>query len=395
MRKVLILITVLFGALQLQAQDSTVVFPPFARAITEQTGFAPVSGNALEIISDGPYMLERLLEDLSGAQESIELEFYWIKADKAGRQVREVLMERMAAGVPVRIIVDNVTAPIEPVAFYDKLRKAGARLYFWTDPEKRLWTIIGEVGIRDHRKIAVIDHRVCYTGGMNISNDIYRWADTQIRLEGPIAVDFLRLFEQHWTVVSGEEAPLAAPARAASAGNALAQLLPSQDNLLEETFVQAIDSARHYIWLRTPYFCPPAAIREAMKNAAARGVDVRLMVPDKGDWRFMNEITKSYYQELLDAGIRVYENRHIYNHGKTFVSDDCLSYCGTVNMDERSFHTNYEDAVLFYDKGTAARFRELFLLQQEDCHEITPEDCKAGCLRKGMRGMIRRFSPIL
>ena len=216
-RCVLIFLAVLLN-LSLQAQQIPLVDGPYA----------PVAGNALEIISDGPYMLDRLLEDLRGAQESIELEFYWIKADKAGRQVREVLMERLSAGVPVRVIVDNVTAPIEPVAFYDKLRKAGAQLHFWTDPNKRIWTIIGEIGVRDHRKIAVIDHRICYTGGMNLSNDIYRWADTQIRLEGPVAVDFLRLFEEHWTLVSGTPAPETWPAPAAPAGTSPA--LPARRN---------------------------------------------------------------------------------------------------------------------------------------------------------------------
>lgn len=383
MRKSLLISLMALLLLPLRAQQPPLVDGPFA----------PVEGNSLEIISDGPYMLDRLLDDLRGARESIELEFYWIKADKAGRQVREVLIERLRAGVPVRIIVDNVTAPIEPVAFYDKLRKAGAQLHFWTDPDKCLWTILGEIGVRDHRKIAVIDSRVCYTGGMNLSNDIYRWADTQIRLEGPVAVDFRRLFEKHWAQLGSTPAPEKAPA--APAGPSLAQLLPSGGKLLEEAFLRALDGARDYIWLRSPYFCPPAPIREAMKAAAARGVDVRLMVPDKGDWRFMNEITKSYYQELVDAGIRVFENRHVYNHGKTFVSDDWLSYCGTVNLDERSFYTNYEDAVLFYDAHSAAGFKALFLEQQEACHEITPEDCAASCFRKGVRGMIRWFAPLL
>lgn len=391
MRKSALIFFLMLLLLPLQAQKRSWFW---ADTLAARTGFAPVAGNALEIISDGPYMLERLLEDVRSAQESIELEFYWIKVDQAGRQLREALVERMQAGVPVRIIVDNVTAPIEPVAFYDNLRKAGAELYFWTDPDKRLWTVLQEVGVRDHRKIAVIDSRICYTGGMNISNDIYRWADTQIRLEGPIARDLRNLFEQHWALFSDTRVP-ESRASAEKHGTALAQLLPSQDNLLEETFVKALYAARDYFWLRSPYFCPPDRIRYAMKAAAARGVDVRLMVPDKGDWRFMNEITKSYYQELLDAGIKVYENRHIYNHGKTFVSDDWLSYCGTVNLDERSFHTNFEDAVLFYDAESAAGFRALFLEQQAACHEITPEDCKAGCYRKGVWNLIRWFSPML
>ena len=383
MRKLLSIGLLILLNLSLRAQQIPLVDGPFA----------PVEGNALEILSDGPGMLERLLGDLRSAQHSIELEFYWIKADKAGRQVREAVAERIKAGVPVRIIVDNVTAPIEPVAFYDKFRQLGAELYLWTDPNKRLWEILPEVGIRDHRKLAVIDRRICYTGGMNLSNDLYRWADTQVRLEGPVAADFLALFEQHWALFSDTRVP-DAPA-AEPAGTSVAQLLPSGDNLLEEAFVRALDGARNYIWLRSPYFCPPDRIREAMKAAAARGVDVRLMVPDKGDWRFMNEVTKSFYQELLEAGIRVYENRHIYNHGKTFVSDDWLSYCGTVNLDVRSFHTNYEDAVLFYDAGSAASFKELFLQQQAECHEITPEDCRANFLRRGIRGFIRWFSPIL
>ena len=180
-------------------------------------------------------------------------------------------------------------------------------------------------------------------------------------------------------------------------GTALVQTVGtvSRDTTLTQLYVQKLAEAKEYFYLQTPYFGPPLQVLQALKDAAARGVDVRLLFPEKCDWGFMNSLTRDYIPELIASGIRVFVFNGVYDHSKLFVSDDRIASCGTVNLDGRSFHTNWEDALLFHDRESALQVKESYLNVQAECAEMDASYPQAKGLSKAWRKFLRKIYRIL
>lgn len=342
--------------------------------------------NRIGIIHSGREYLSSLLEDISSARESIEMEYYWFSTDSAGRAVRDALIRKAQEGVRVRILFDNMVTPFARVSFYDTLRKAGAEVHYVHDfskmgPFRSLGSIFT---MRDHRKIVVIDRRIAYTGGMNLCMESIRWKDTQVRVEGPAAAVLLSTFRPETEIPEGTPgAPLQV------------QVITSEKEAsMESLYVRILDQAKDYFYIQTPYFCPPKNILTAMKAASARGVDVRIILPERSDWGFMNEISRDHFEDLLSAGIGVFLYDDNYDHTKSFVCDDSISCIGSMNLDNRSFHINKEVALFVYDNafsvGLAGYFRQL----QTDSFPVRPGDSVARGIHKPYRAFLRALSPL-
>ncbi len=359
---------------------------------------APVGGNDFWMTKSGEEYLNRLLEDLDQAQSTIEMEYYWFDADKAGNLVRDAIVRKAQEGVQVRILVDNLVTPGSPEFFFERMRKAGADVQYVHDFEKLCLgqSVVSFFGFRDHRKLVIIDGSIAYTGGINFNNQtIYVWKDTQVRIEGPAAAQVRAIFEQAWGHFTGGTA---APAiQAKKAGNAVVQAWStvSRDTTLTHLYVEKLNEAKDYFYLQSPYFGPPQPVLKALKDAAARGVDVRLLFPTECDWGFMNSLTQDYIPELAAAGIRVFLFGGVYDHSKLFVTDDRLASCGTVNMDGRSFHTNWEDTLLFYDKESVLKVKESYLRVEAECTEMDATYPQAKGLSKAWRKFLRKIYRIL
>lgn len=352
--------------------------------------FPVVDGNSLWCTRSGEEYIDRLLEDIASAQKSIEIEYYWFAADNTGTRVRDALMAKAREGVAVRVVMDNLISPLAPVSFYDKLRAAGATVLFVHDFKKmNAWDAITSfLRERDHRKIVVIDCEIAYTGGINFyDNAVYKWEDAQIRLQGPIAAQLRSQFMEAWELAGGEN--LEPSAEIAPCGTVSARAVGKQkEPPLDGVFVEAIEAANEYFYLQTPYFAPPESILQALKDCAARGVDVRLLIPLKSDWEFMNELTRDYLPELSEAGVHILVKDSKYDHGKVFISDDRIASCGTINMDYRSLVTNWENTVLFYDTGSVLLFKNTFLELSSSATEQHGADF---VLHRGPRKLWRRF----
>ena len=359
---------------------------------------APVGGNDFWMTKNGEEYLNRLLEDLDQAQSTIEMEYYWFDADKAGNLVRDAIVRKAREGVQVRILVDNLVTPGSPEFFFERMRKAGADVQYVHDFDKLCLgqSVASFFGFRDHRKLVIVDGSIAYTGGINFNNQtIYVWKDTQVRIEGPAAAQVRAIFEQAWGHFTGGTA---APAiQAKKAGNAVVQAWStvSRDTTLTHLYVEKLNEAKDYFYLQSPYFGPPQPVLKALKDAAARGVDVRLLFPTECDWGFMNSLTQDYIPELAAAGIRVFLYDGVYDHSKLFVTDDRLASCGTVNMDGRSFHTNWEDTLLFYDKESVLRVKESYLRVEAECTEMDATYPQAKGLSKAWRKFLRKIYRIL
>jgi cardiolipin synthase len=317
------------------------------------------------------------------------------------------------------------------------MKKAGVEVVKFTKSHIPFINFFTQLNYRDHRKIVVIDGKIGYTGGMNISDDYFlRWRDTHLRITGNAVSGLQYSFLNTWITAGGsissdfnnyfpsmtqlEQDPTKANDQVAEIENDLAktpienldmtfklagndkliQIVPdepdSQWPIIQMGAVWAVQHAKKYIYIQTPYFVPPDPILSALKSAALSGTDVRIMLPKKADLFFMGPANKSYFSECLEAGIKIYERSGRFIHSKTFVSDDYLSEIGSANMDFRSFTIDYELNAYIYDENTAIVNKAIFMKDMEACKEITLSSWeKRPWYKKLLQRLLRLFAPLL
>ncbi|MDB5771888.1 MAG: cls [Burkholderia sp.] len=383
-------------------------------AAEEAISGAPlVAGNKATLLDDGPLTMRAMTNAIGGARDHVNLQTYIFEDDEVGRALADLLIEKQSAGVQVTLIYDSVGAIATPPEFFDRLRAAGinALEYNPVNPLKaqRNW----DINQRDHRKLLVVDGRVAFTGGVNISR-VYgksslleskrqrpqtkdakeaAWRDTHMQIEGPVVAEFQKLFLDTWQRQTGKALPDAKffP-QLRQAGTALVRALGSTaekaDYTIYKTYISALAHADIYAHLTTAYFVPDRQIVDAMKDAARRGVDVKIIFPSFADHTMILYASRSYYDELLAAGIRVFERNVAMLHAKTAVVDGVWSTIGSTNLDMRSFLHNDEINAVILDVDFATRMETLFDRDLKESTEITAQDWN----RRGMRHRFREWA---
>lgn len=335
-------------------------------------GRPSVSLSTPQIITSGKDKYNMLMSDLICAKESIHMEYFHFGIDKSSRKIRQVLMEKARQGVKVRFINENIANWPIPNCYFRSMRKAGVEVVNFSDSRFSLLRFLMTLSYRDHRKIVVIDNRIGYTGGMNINDHyFYQWRDTHLRLTGEAVASLQYAFLDTWLASGGQLHSavnsfffhLDKPSCGQSLGT-LTQITPddptSPDPVLLTAYEWILNHAQKYVWFQSPYIAPPPSLISAMRNAAQRGVDVRVMVPEHCDTAIMRPINKSYYAELTEAGVQFYVRSGEFMHSKTIVCDDYLSCVGSANLDYRSFGIDYEINTFFYDRAVALRQKQIF-----------------------------------
>ncbi len=335
-------------------------------------GRPSVSLSTPQIITSGKDKYNMLMSDLIGAKESIHMEYFHFGIDKSSRKIRQVLMEKARQGVKVRFINENIANRPIPNLYFRSMRKAGVEVVNFSDSRFSLLRFLMTLSYRDHRKIVVIDNRIGYTGGMNINDHyFYQWRDTHLRLTGEAVASLQYAFLDTWLASGGQLHSavnsfffhLDKPSCGQSLGT-LTQVTPDDPTSPEPVLLTAyewiLNHAQKYVWFQSPYIAPPPSLISAMRNAAQRGVDVRVMVPEHCDTAIMRPINKSYYAELTEAGVQFYVRSGEFMHSKTIVCDDYLSCVGSANLDYRSFGIDYEINTFFYDRAVALRQKQIF-----------------------------------
>ena len=335
-------------------------------------GRPSVSLSTPQIITSGKDKYNMLMSDLICAKESIHMEYFHFGIDKSSRKIRQVLMEKARQGVKVRFINENIANWPIPNCYFRSMRKAGVEVVNFSDSKFSLLRFLMTLSYRDHRKIVVIDNRIGYTGGMNINDHyFYQWRDTHLRLTGEAVASLQYAFLDTWLASGGQLHSavnsfffhLDKPSCGQSLGK-LTQITPddptSPDPVLLTAYEWILNHAQKYVWFQSPYIAPPPSLISAMRNAAQRGVDVRVMVPEHCDTAIMRPINKSYYAELTEAGVQFYVRSGEFMHSKTIVCDDYLSCVGSANLDYRSFGIDYEINTFFYDRAVALRQKQIF-----------------------------------
>lgn len=340
----------------------------------------PVGGNEIEVITDGRRLWEAMLQDIRNARKSIRIEYYRWAPDEAGELIREAVLEKMAEGVQVHILIENLCNPFFPKSFYQKMEKAGARLLFFTDTDGSFSRVFRGISHRDHRKILVVDEEIGYTGGSNIVNKyVDEWRDTNIRIKGPAVALLRRFFDEMWEQRGGEPVEASAFVPQPVEGGVTVQMCAfgGGDTIMEEAICQMLKLARERVYLQTPYFSPTDSIVRAMREAAERGVDVRILLPKKVDNPFMKLVNESFYEECLEKSVKIYEYTPRFDHTKMVLCDRNLSLLGSTNLDYRSLLINYEIAALVCDAALTERLSADFLRLLDDAEEITLEGARA------------------
>ncbi|MFV0390602.1 MAG: cardiolipin synthase [Paludibacteraceae bacterium] len=367
------------------------------------TSFAWVLyGSEVEIIDRGKRKFEVLLDDLENANHHIHIMYFLFNNDVIGQQVKEVLMRKASEGIEVRFLYENIANITVKPKFYYEMRKAGVEVIpFLNTRHIRL----SKVNYRNHRKIVVIDGNIGYIGGMNIgdeyANDEY-WRDTHLRITGSGAYGLQAIFMVDWLSSKGKDVKDKAvyfPTAEIKTDNMLQMIAggPSTPwpNILQAT-VHSIVIAKDYIYLQTPYFLPTESLLQALQSAALSGVDVRLMVSKRSDSPYIDPAARSYYEVLLNSGMRIYEHRTKFIHAKTMVSDNYLSVIGSANMDFRSFEASFEVNCYLYDEKLALRNKEIFLEDMEGCNEIIYDEwIKRPFWKRPIESFMRLFAPLM
>jgi cardiolipin synthase len=368
------------------------------------------SGNRVELLTSGELAFARLLELVDQATSTIHITTYILGRGDVGKQIVVRLADRAAQGVTVRVLLDDVGSWRVGRRFLRPLLEAGAHVAYFM-PVVHI-PFRGRANLRNHRKIVVVDGRVALTGGTNLASPYMGpapspdlWADLSAAIEGPAVADLEALFFSDWAFATGidlsAQAGGAAPAtdpvaRRPLDADSLVQVVASgpdvADDPLYETLVSLIFAARERIWIVTPYFVPDELLVRALNLAARRGVDVRLIVPERSNHISADLARESYLRELHEAGGQVLMYQPVILHAKAILFDDQLAVIGSANMDNRSLFLNYEVAVFLYARSEVEQVSAWANRLQADCRRDLP---RPGWTRELAENVVRLLSPLL
>ena len=365
----------------------------------------PFEGNDVQVFTDGYSMYQEFFRRIAKAKHHIHLEFYIFENDAVGRLLRDLLIDKAREGVSVRLLYDDVGCwDVNPM-FYDEMLCEGIEVRSFL--KVRFPQFTSKVNYRNHRKLAIIDGKVGFIGGMNIALRYLKgvpwgvWRDTHICLKGKAVYGIQTAFLTDWFAVdrtlltSAQYFP-----KMNSVGTSVAQIVTSDpvgewhDIMLG--LVKAISCAQRYIYVETPYFLPTEQVMAAFQTAALSGVDVRLMIPKKADAFITHKGTMSYLDELMKAGVKVYFYRAGFLHSKLWVADDEWASVGSTNLDFRSFEHNFEANAFFYDEKTVCTLKEIFLEDMKKCMTLSQKIWdKRSFKNKIIESAVRLLAPLL
>ena len=380
-----------------------------SEALATQNPRAVITNNtATQYFAMGEAFFAALLKDLKGAKKYIFLEYFIISHGKMWDTVHEILRQKVKEGVEVRVIYDDIGCMGKLRAgYYKLLQKEGIRCVKF-NPFVPVVTNLHNN--RDHRKIAVIDGVVGYSGGINLSdeyiNEIHPfgvWKDTAVRMEGEGVKNLILMFLRTFNLreKQPEEFTPYLPARyPVFEGEGYVQ--PYGDgpypmygrHLGEDVYINILSSAQRYVWIMTPYLIIDYRMREAMLLAAARGVDVRIITPHIPDKKTAFALTRSNYMALIRGGVKIYEYTPGFIHAKSFLADDEVGIVGTINLDYRSLLYHYENAVLMYKTRANEQLKADYEATFQQCALQTEEDAKKNIIWRGMCEIVKVFAPL-
>lgn len=394
----------LFGARGGECPDGSSVLLLASRL----TGLPTTAGNRLKLLTGSSEAFAAKRDAVLAAKESVWAEYYIVQDDETGNGFLDLLIERARAGLDVRLLLDAVGSSRIDRRRLHALRDAGGReaTFLPINPFRRRWS----THLRNHRKLLVLDRQIAFTGGMNVGNEYSGlalrrpkdgpWRDTHVRVEGPAAYELARVFVEDWTFQTGERLLPPPPPEVPAPGGSIVAVLPSEpaqkENASALAYFAGIASARERCFLTSPYFVPDEPTVRALVSTALRGVDVRLLIPQRSDAPLVSLAAWWFFPPLLEAGVRVFAYGPAILHAKTMVVDGTIAVVGSANVDVRSFLHNFELGILVHDALLGAEMERLFLHDLATSTEVSLKTWwRKGKAFRVKAGLARLLSPLL
>ena len=343
--------------------------PEAGHAAESLAGFPFVGENNVELLIDGEATFDSILAGMAEARHYVLIQFYIVHDDQIGRAIQACLIERAKQGVRVYFLYDELGSHDLTDAYKNELEAAGVEIRPFNTrkgPGNRF-----QINFRNHRKNVIVDGRVAWVGGHNVGDEylgrdpkIGNWRDTHVRIEGPAAAGAQLSFLEDWYWATNRHLEVDWTMYAAEGGEANVLVMPTgpADELESAAlmYTQAINTAKERIWIASPYFVPDEGVVHALQLAALRGVDVRLLIPDKSDNRLVDLAAASFFDDLANVGAKFYRYKDGFLHEKTMIVDDLAACVGTANFDNRSFRLNFEITAIIAEPDFIEEMAKMF-----------------------------------
>ena len=383
-------------------------YKPQTNYLINTVGFPIYQNTVTEYLSTGERQYAAMIEEIKKAERYIFMEFFIIEEGRMWNNMLEILREKAANGVEVRVMYDDVGCFLKLPDDYDKtLEKFGIQCTVF-NPFHPIWSTVQNN--RDHRKIVVIDGITAFTGGSNLADEYINaidrfghWKDAGIMVKGDAAWSFTVMFLQMWDTLrkSDEYYTAFKPVMKYDYTSSPGYVQPYDDspldyeNVGEHIYLQIINRANKYIYITTPYLIIDDNMVSALKLAAKSGIDVRIITPSVPDKKIVHMTTQSYYKTLMQAGIKIYEYSPGFIHSKIFVSDDTIATVGTVNLDFRSLYLHFECGTVIHGTDSISEMKKDFLDLLVMCRQITANDIKKNTFSRLIRLFLKLCAPLM
>lgn len=372
--------------------------------VSRATGLPIVKNETAKYYPFGEDMFRDMCQDLKNAKKYIYVEYFIIQSGKFWDTLADIMAQKAKEGVDVRVMYDDLgSIGTYSVADVMDLAKRGIRCI----PFNRFLFITSQLNNRDHRKIMVIDGEIAYSGGINLADEYInekqpygKWKDIGFRITGSAVSSYTYMFLEFWNGFSRDKIPSSSlEMKKDQGGNGY--VLPYYDSPIQdehisnELFVEILSSATSYVWFYTPYLMLGDALFDAFIRAAKRGVDVRIIMPGIPDKKMVYRLSRSYYPDLLKAGVKIYEYTPGFVHAKAFVADNVIAGIGTVNLDYRSLFLHFECNAVFYKADIIEDLKRDFLCTQGECVEKNLGNIRSSLIHRIGNNFLRVIAPLL
>ncbi|MDR0412076.1 MAG: cardiolipin synthase [Treponema sp.] len=378
------------------------------RYLQNYAGFPVYTRTQTQYFANGMDFLQKVLEEIQKAERYIFLEFFIMRPGFMLDSIIDLLEEKAARGLDVRVIYDDLGCFFSLHTDYKhNLEEKGVQCLVFNPFKPALSSLQNN---RDHRKLVIIDGKTAFTGGVNLADEYINklerfghWKDAAIMIQGEAAWSLTVLFLQMWNLERNEddftafypststEHPIPTDGYVQPYGDSPFD----DDNVCEHVYIQIINNAREYVYINTPYLVVDDNMLSALMLSAKSGVDVRIITPHHWDKEIAAITSRSYYRQLISAGVKIYEYINGFNHSKTFVSDDRTATVGTANLDFRSLYLHFECGVCLYLNSAIKDIKRDFLETLAVSRQITLKDCSRNALQRVVQDVLRVFAPLM
>ncbi len=392
-----------------EAIKETRHYTPEIRYLQKYNGFPVYQHTQTQYYATGESAFKAMITEMEKAEKYIFMEFFIVEEGVMWDAMLEILKQKASQGVDVRLIYDDLGCLLLlPSSYRKTLQEFGISSRVFNPYRPFLTTLHNN---RDHRKILSIDGKVAFTGGLNIADEYINqrmrfghWKDSAVMLKGYGAWSLTLMFLEMWSLVDEKKEryedylPWQEEGCWALHDGFVQPYSDSpmdMENVSEHVYLRIIEKAQNYLYITTPYLVVDSSLISALVLAAKSGVDVRIITPYIPDKKLVHFMSRSYYRELIQAGVRIFEYTNGFIHSKTFVSDDEVATVGTVNMDFRSLYLHFECGVCMYGSRAVKEVHEDFLQTLRESIEITKKDCHVGFIKKSAQDLLRIFAPLI